>query len=190
LLKNKVFIVLHLLSHINMTRKVVLARKFDHTLDDLAELTEEVNGILFYRKQEIYCPVEAIFITGKGTAGHVRSEQERINIVNDFFDRTPGYQFVKFHTHSKGTIRKFGDFYATHFSQGDIAGYDEQLKTNPDFIGMVATPTTKLLYAPDNPTLKIVNDFPSEANQRIHIKLRDIARTRGYDLRKLQARRK
>ena len=173
-----------------MVRKVLLAREFDRTLDELAELNEEVNGILLYRPQRHYCPVEAIFMTGKGNVGHVRAEQERMDIANEFFSGNPDYLFVKFHTHSKGTIKRFGDFHATHFSEGDIESYDEQLKTNPEFIGMVVTPRTKLLYAPDNPTLRIVNGFPSEANQSIRKELTDIARARGYDIRRLQATKK
>ena len=173
-----------------MSRQVLLAREFDRTLDDLADLNEEVNGALIYRPQGDYCPIEAIFMTGKGNVGHVRAEQQRMDVVNEFFNRNPAYRFVKFHTHSKGTIRKFGDFYATNFSDGDIGSYEEQLRTNPEFIGMVATPRTKLLYAPDNPTLRVVGGSPSETNQRIHRELKEIARTMGYDIQSYQARRK
>ncbi len=173
-----------------MGRIVLLAREFNNTLERLAEANEEVNGVLLYRQQEEYCPVEAIFMTGVGTSGHVREEQGRIDLLNVFFRNNPDYRIVKFHTHSLGTIRDCGEYWADHFSSGDIALYKRHLVHNPELIGMVITPTTKLLYAPDKPTLRIVNGFPSEANQRIHRELRDIAGELGYDMDKLKATRR
>jgi len=49
-----------------MAREVILARKFKSTLEDLTQLKEEVNGALPYRLQGNYCPIESIFVTGKG----------------------------------------------------------------------------------------------------------------------------
>src|SRR3989339_1491985 len=102
-----------------MGRKVLLPREIDRRLDNLTELVEEVDGILLYRRQGDYCPIEALFMTGVGSAGHVQAQPDRMEVANDFFRRNPDYQFVKFHTHSKETIDKFGDYYAKHFSQGD-----------------------------------------------------------------------
>ena len=170
-----------------MPRTIVLARQFDSTLDELATIDKESNGVLLYRRQDDYLPIENIFMTGIGSEGHVQAEQERMNIVNEFFRRHPDYNFVKFHTHTAGTIRKHGDYYATHFSEGDIRSYEAQLRDNPDFIGMVVTPKTKLLYAPDNPNIKIVQNFPSKADSRINAELKQIAATMGYDLRRFEA---
>ena len=173
-----------------MPRTIVLARQFDSTLDELASLDRESNGILLYRRQEDYCPIESIFMTGIGTTGHVSAEKERMDIANEFFRRHLDYNFVKFHTHSRGTISEHGDYYATHFSEGDNQSYEAQLRDNPDFIGMVVTPSIKLLYAPDNPTIRIVRGFPSEANSRINAELKQIAATMGYDIRRFEATRK
>ena len=70
-----------------------------------------------------------------------------------------------------------------------IRSYDEQLKYNPNFIGMVVTPRTKLLYAPDKPTIQLVDGFPNSANQRIHDELTQIASDMGYDLGVFRANR-
>ncbi|MBI2658306.1 hypothetical protein HYX08_06470 [Candidatus Woesearchaeota archaeon] len=146
--------------------------------------------ILLYRPQGRYCPIEAIYMTARGNPGHVRAEDQRMDVVNEFFRRNPDYGFVKFHTHSQGTIRIFGEQFATHFSEGDLRSYEEQLRTNPEFIGMVVTPETKLLYAPDNPTIRVVSGFPSEANERIHRELEEIKRAFGYDFPSLTATRR
>ena len=173
-----------------MTRIVLLPRQFDATLEELASLEQESNGILLYKRQGNFLPVEYIFMTGIGTGGHVQADQKRMDVANEFFKRNPAYNYVKFHTHSKGTGRQFGDYFATHFSAGDIETYREQLKENSDFIGMVVTPTTKLLYAPDNPTIGIVRHFPSKANSKIQVELAQIAAVMGYDLGKFQATRR
>ena len=170
-----------------MSRIVLLAREFDRRLNELTSLEQEVNGVLLYRLQGRYCPIETIYMTGLGTAGHVQASQNKLVTANEFFRRNPEYSCVKFHTHSRGTI-KINEYYATHFSQADINSYDNRLKEDADFIGMVVTPTTKLLYAPDNPTLRLVEGFPSEAEIRINNELSQIALELGQDTSRFTAR--
>ena len=93
-----------------MARKVLLPREIDERLDNLTGLVKEIDGILLYRKQADYCPIEALFMTGVGSAGHVQAQPDRMEVANELFRRNPDYRFVKFHTHSKGTIEKFGDY--------------------------------------------------------------------------------
>lgn len=175
-----------------MTRKVLLPREIESRLDSLTGLVEEVNGILLYRQQKDYCPIEATFMTGVGNEGHVQSTSDRMEIANEFFKRNPDYQFVKFHTHSKGTIDKFGDHYARHFSQGDIDGIKEQLSHDRDFMAMLITPETKLLSGIDNPELVRVDTFPGyeKRSKGVSQSLKVIAENLGYDISKLQARKK
>ena len=175
-----------------MTRKVLLPRELDGRLSNLTELTEEVDGILLYRRQDDFCPIEALFMTGVGSAGHVQAQPERMEVANEFFRRNPNYQFVKFHTHSKGTIERFGQYYARHFSQGDIDGIKEQLGYDKNFMVMLVTPETKLLCGIDNPELLIVNDFPGYQNrsQAVSQSLNVIAENLGYDISRLQATRR
>ena len=175
-----------------MTRTVLLPRDIEGRLNNFTELTQEVDGILLYRRQGDYCPLEQIFMTGVGTEGHVQAHPERMEVANEFFRRNPDYQFVKFHTHSKGTIERFGHYYARHFSQGDIDGIKEQLRDNRNFMAMLVTPETKLLSGIDNPELVVVNDFAGYQNrsQAVSQALKVIAGNLGYDIISLPATRR
>jgi hypothetical protein len=175
-----------------MARKVLLPREIDERLNNLTGLVEEVDGILLYRRQGDYCPIEALFMTGVGSAGHVQAQPDRMEVANEFFRRNPNYQYVRFHTHSKATIERFGDHYARHFSQGDIDGINEQLRDDRDFMAMLITPETKLLSGIDNPELRVVPDSESykTRSQAINIQLNQIARHLGYDISGLQATRR
>ena len=175
-----------------MTRKVLLPRKIDRKLDNLTGLVEEINGILLYRRQGDYCPIEALFMTGVGSMDHVQAQSDRMEVANEFFSRNPDYQFVKFHTHSKGTIERFGEYYARHFSRGDIDGIKEQLQYNRNFMAMLVTPEIKLLSGIDNPKLVIVNDFSryKSRSQAVNQSLKAIAENLGYDISKFQATRR
>lgn len=175
-----------------MARKVLLSKDIERRLDNLTGLTQEVDGILLYRRHGDYCPLEHIFMTGVGTEGHVQAHPERMEVANHFFRRNPHYQFVKFHTHSKDTIKRFGDYYARNFSQGDIDGTKEQLRYDRDFMAMLVTPETKLLSGIDNPELLVVNDFSGYQNrsQLISQVLKVIAENLGYDISKLPATRR
>ena len=174
-----------------MTRIVLLPEELEYRLDELTTLKDEVNGVVFYRLQEErYCPIEKLCITGKGSPGHVSADPERVEIVNRFLDKHEEYRFIKFHTHSKGTIAQFGDYYATHFSQSDLDIYNEQLAMEPEFIGMVITPVTKLLHGADDPLLKIVEGYPINADIRISQELDSIAEAEGYVLEAFQSKRR
>ena len=175
-----------------MARKVLLPREINGRLDSLTELVEEVDGILLYRRQGDYCPIEALFMTGVGSAGHVQAQPDRMEVANEFFRRNPDYQIVKFHTHSKGTIARFGKYYARQFSQGDIDGIKEQLRYDRDFMAMLVTPETKLLSGIDNPELMVVNGFHGYQNrsQAVSQSLKVIAENLGYDISRFQATRR
>lgn len=165
-------------------RIVLLPRELETKLDNLVPIEDEVNGILLYKLQEgddaRYCPIACVYMTGEGIPGHAQADPQRMDVANKFFRRHPDYRFVKFHTHCNGTIARFGEYYAMHFSPGDIEGYEEQLTHVPDFIGMVVTPQTKLLYAPDNPKLRIVDTYPEELDRQIQEELMAIAQEKGF----------
>lgn len=167
-------------------RVVLLPRELDETLDELAGIKDETNGVLLYRLQEgksgRYCPAVALYMTAKETPGHVKAEPQRMEVVNEFFQRHPDFRFVKWHTHSRGTIRMCGEYFATHFSGADTSDYDRRIEEEPSFIGMVATPVTKLLYAHDNPRLKVIENFSEGLSAQISEELIGIAQSKGYDL--------
>ncbi|MBS3174239.1 hypothetical protein J4399_07820 [Candidatus Woesearchaeota archaeon] len=86
-------------------------------------------------------------------------------------------------THSIGTIKVFGEYYATNFSQEDINIYEEQIKHDSRFIGLVITPQTKLLYGRNNPILKIIDQPIPKISYQINNEIRKIASQRGYELK-------
>ena len=144
-----------------MSREVVLARKFDIDLDKLAASDRESNGVLLYRRAGDHLLVECVHMTGIGTEGHVSADPRRLAVGTEFLRRHSGYGYIKFHTHCVETIRRHDLYFATHFSNADIESYNVSLEDYPEFIGMVVTPLTKLLYAPDEPTLRVDDGFPS-----------------------------
>lgn len=170
-------------------RKVLLPREISKKLTDLTRLVEEVNGILLYRRRGIYCFIDALFITGTGIAGHVDALLERVKIINEFFRVNSDYQFIKFHTHSKGTIEKFGQYFAKNFSREDINYIKKQLKHNRDYIEMLVTPEIKILSGIDNPELVVVNNHSGYKNksQAVSQSLEIIAKDLGYNIDKLPA---
>lgn len=178
-----------------MQRKVLLPRELERRLDTLAKVEQEVGGVLLYRQKEIYCPLEKLFITGVGSVGNVQSIPERMEIVNEFFKRNTNYRFVKFHTHSVGTIRECGEYFATHFSQQDIEGVEgdggmkQRLREDSKYIAMLVTPETKLLYGNGCLSLRVVNEFRGYRNRSrgISQSLRTIAKNLGYDIDNLPA---
>lgn len=175
-----------------MARRVLLPHEIGIRLHRATNAIEEINGVLFYRAKGSDCPIESFFLTGVGNPGHVASKPERIEVVNEFLRRNPAYRFVKPHTHSVETIRQFGLYYVDHFFKGDFESYEDQLKHNPEFIGMLVTPRKMLLYGADNPRLEIVRDSQTYRlnNGVIHQELKDIAREMGHNLGTLTARMK
>lgn len=178
-----------------MKRKIILPKVLSDRLDELAKLENETNGVLFYRNrgnQENECPCEGIYITNVGTEGHVQAPADKINLINQFLQRNPEYRFIKFHTHTIGTIRRYGQHYATNFSEGDIAGIKAQLKAEREFIALLITPERKLISGIDNPELVVAERvLEYEMNhQRIHEQLQGIGRELRIPQEGLQNRRK
>jgi len=160
-----------------MPRKIILPRELEGRLKGLTSLKEESNGILLYRKRGDLCPIEAIYITGVGSPGHVQADPEKMEVANQFFQNYPDYRLVKFHTHTKGTVAQYGERYATKFSEGDIEGVKEQLRQDPEFISMLVTPEKTLLSGIDNPQLDIVerSEDYEKNHEFVETELKDIA---------------
>lgn len=175
-----------------MGRIVLLTPELSERLDGLTKVEDEMNGVLFYKPQNTestqYCPLIKLFLTGVGSPGHVISEPQRIEIVNDFLRANSEYSFVKFHTHSVGTIRLYGNYYSSNFSEGDIQSYNEQIRFDPNFIGMLVTSQTKLLYGLDNPILKPARCTSNSEEEKITSQLATIASKKGYSLERFLAR--
>lgn len=170
-------------------RTVLLPQELNQQLDCLTLLVQEVKGVLFYRLQGDYCPLEYLLMTGVGTAGHVVSDPRRLKVVNEFFSRNTNYHCVEFHTHSAGTIDKYGRWYAQHFSEGDRRTIATKINEDSQYIHLLVTPETKLLCGVDNPQLQIVNGFSDYLQRKyvVDIAIQRIAQEKGYTFERLEA---
>ena len=130
-------------------------------------------------------------MTGVGTTGHVQADPRYMQVLNMFFDQHPSYRFIKFHTHSKGTIARHGRYFAENFSSEDIAGIQEQLGYDDRFIALLVTPVKKVLVGRDRPELVVVPDDHHflERDQQIRQELQSIASQSGIELPHFFARR-
>ncbi len=164
-------------------RRILLPRTLDRKLQRLAELEWETNGILLYSQEpvsdsQIDCSVEALYLTGIGTATHVQADPERMRTANEYFRRHPDVRSVKWHTHCRGT----GEVWFDRLSQQDIDSYEAQLEHDGRFIGMMVSPTRKILYGRERITLETIPD-PSGFIQHQRIierELKQVARSLGY----------
>lgn len=152
-----------------MSRTIILPLKILKGLTKFTEFREESNGVLLYSQQGEECFVEAVYVTGIGSEGKVQSEEMKSKAVFGFLKENPEYNFIKFHTHTVGTVEQFGDKYAREFSQGDISGIKERLKDDPHYMAMLVTPETYLLTGKDSPILRIVKQ--SELYEQNHEKI-------------------
>ena len=170
-----------------MSRRIILAEELRNRLNQLTTVRQEVNGVLLYRQVGERCPIEGMYVTAIGTEGHVKASDEKVKIVNEFFNRNPDHRYVKFHTHTVETVKKYGDYYAKHFSSGDIEGIKEQLKADKEYIAMLVTPEKMLLSAIDNPNLEVVSNLReyTENNRKITEEFRKIIRDLGIEQERL-----
>jgi len=161
----------------------VLSNRLDGILKNLAELKEETNGVLLYepveRTDHVDCRVDHLYMTGVGTAGHVKADQTRMDIINEFFQRHPEYRFVKWHTHSRGT----GEHWHKRLSQGDIDSYREQMRQDPEFMGMMVSPSGRILVARKGTAdMEIVPTWAGfeEKSKYLHDEILHSANSLGY----------
>ncbi len=175
-----------------MSQIVALPKTLENTLDALIAVNQESNGVIWTKRKGRINVCTSIFMTGIGDDSHVEANEERIRLVNVFLEKNPQYCFVKFHTHTYATIQKHGEYYAEHFSTGDIQGYQEQLQHNPDFLAMVVTPVKKLLYGRDNPELVVIADPKNflQESAIIDLSVRIMARFLNINLDNFSAKKK
>ena len=134
-------------------------------MESLAQMDEEISGVLLYRQYGDFCAVEGIFLTGGGDAGSVEPEKERVEVLNKFLRMNPEYRFVEFHTHSKGTLKAYGNRYARSFSFGDIRAIHSQLERDSQYMHLLVTPETQILYGADSPELAPESPMPDNARK-------------------------
>ncbi len=154
-----------------MSRVIRIPQTIEARLKNLTQVDDETNGVLLYEQEGNVCNISTLFMTGHGTPGHVIADPNRVAIVNEFFARNPNVGYVKFHSHTRKTVDKFGDRYLRQFSQGDLDSYKEQFQSDKEFIAMLVTSETELTCGLDNPNIEIVPDtldFIEKENQIAH----------------------
>lgn len=108
--------------------------------------SDEVTGGLAYKKKWesgriSKLLVTAMYITGSGSEGYVKSDSKKIRVFNKFMEESDTDGFIEFHTHSQGTINQFGQYYAKNFSEGDMRTFQQMKSEDPRYISMLFTPT-------------------------------------------------
>lgn len=172
-----------------MPRKVILPTEVSNNLDNLVNITEEVSGVLFYRPTADYCAVESMFILGVGLPNKVIDDEHRLKVTNTFFQQNPEYHYIKFHTHSKQTIYRYGEYFAENFSSQDLNEINKNIKLDKYFMAILVTPKIKLIMGYDSP-LMFIGNYPEykELHNQIQQKLETIASNLGYELNPLVAK--
>ncbi len=130
---------------------IVVPRHLHDRLKRLAELEHETNGFFTYTSQVVsgrtLWQVHSFHMLGRGSAYHVSAHPAYLEAGNRFLEHlrrqspAAGYEFLKVHTHCRGTGLEWFD----KFSQGDYAGVQAELNGgNPGFTLMMFSPTHSL----------------------------------------------
>ncbi len=188
------------------TRRLVVPKVIGKNLHGLTSLLEETKGALIYPRGLTYTPLKTLpekdyvaymYITGTGPPLCVPGDIRRNMVVNTFLERNPDYRFVDFHTHSKGTIAKYGKYYLSNFSPGDEEAIRDSFKNNPDYRHLLVTPARFKLVGRNPHTGEVVGQrFTMENyrgfqsfNQIIREAFAKIKKDLGYNLEPFEANR-
>ncbi len=153
-----------------MARTVVLPGEIDRKATNLAaRLQEEVHGVLLYSPFQSLCPIDYMLVTGIGTQSHVQALPRRLDLLNEFFRRNPSYRYAEFHTHSAGTIRDCGEYFARNFSGGDNQTIEQRFADDSSYIHVLFTPVTKLVASRDGSKVVVIDNLPGYEERSIAV---------------------
>lgn len=146
----------------------------------MANEQNEVNGVLFFRREGIYGPVDYLMLTGEGDISNTSPDEQRLDVAQTFLDNFPEYGFVQFHTHSSGTISQFPSV-ARSFSDGDRRSIEQILEKNPEYLHLLATPEVQIMYGQTD-DVELINSSNEYLNRSANIDavLRTIVEAKGY----------
>ena len=165
-----------------MTRNVIIPEDILENLELLTGMENEINGILPYRMatqgETTNCVVESSFFTGAGTGASVSRDPQRLKAINQFLQENPEYRIIDFHTHPE----RLGSHWHQHFSDQDVKTFRDHLKDDPLYIGMLVTPTHKIIWAPDKPELKTCPPLPKFMHEGLQRKIVEAAERIGIRL--------
>lgn len=120
--------------------KVFLPEKFrDSLVDNASRYKEEIAGFFICRKAGRDYTALKMVMTGVGDEQSVDPSSRKYDALNELLNKHKKYEYVDFHTHSRGTINKYGDGYGKDWSRGDIDNFE---RASDGYIGMLFTPDT------------------------------------------------
>ncbi len=170
-----------------MPRKVILPTDIANSLHETASIYNEIIGVALYRKEDDYCLIDTFSLTGVGDSFNASDDPARLAVLNRFLKLNPSYGFIHTHTHSKGTIRDYGEHVARGFSGRDMQEIEKNIAENRDYMAMLITPEGIALEGYDDPQL-IVTDFPHREKE-VQDALKIIANEMGYKLSGIEVQR-
>lgn len=173
-------------SDLNTPKKgnvVVLSKNHYEQITLATEINNEVTGVLIGGEEIIngdtYFTTNYVYVLGVGTAGSCLPEQRKIDVVNrivkEMNEEGKAYTMIQFHTHTKGTIEKYGEYYTDHFSSGDYNSFEaaERESERGIYNHVLFTPThiltwgkTKLSVLVTKNKNAIIDDNQLEFHQR------------------------
>ncbi len=171
-----------------MARTIVLPYEINDKVTNLAaKLQEEVCGVLLYTQHQELCPVEYLFITGAGKVNQVSTLPTRLAVLNEFYKLVPAMKYVEFHTHSAGTIRDCGEYYARNFSGQDQQMMLERFSDDPAYLHLLFTPVKKILASCDDSQATVIKAWSNyrKRSREIGTALNLIAQEMEIDISQL-----
>lgn len=120
--------------------KVFLPEKFRDKLMSNADIyNEEIAGFFICRKVGRDYTALKMILTGIGDEQNVDPNSTKYDALRELLNKYQKYDYVDFHTHSRGTIDKYGDKFGQGWSERDR----ENIRSKSDgYIGMLFTPET------------------------------------------------
>ncbi|MBP7708763.1 hypothetical protein KA107_03685 [Candidatus Pacearchaeota archaeon] len=159
-------------------RNIIIPGEISSELKGLVEQRNESQGVLLYSAYpadgELICPVFNFYKTGEGTPGHVSADERKLQAINSFLRQNSGvYSPIIWHSHSRGTVETFGDYFARNFSQEDLRVINKRTSEDPLYLAMLSTPIAHLVSGKGDVSLTFINDFEGfqERNAEINRQL-------------------
>lgn len=144
-----------------MDRKILLPNELKEELFGLTRRNNEVRGFLLYRPTicdgSLICPLEEHITLAEGTESSVLMDQLNSRLMQEFLSQT-NYVFLDSHTHSEGSVARYGEYVASNFSYGDLYEFAKTRRTNPQYLHLLITPKRLLLNGENAEIIEVSDD--------------------------------
>ena len=127
--------------------ELYLLRRFEKRLRKLTLLPAEINGCLIYLPINNKDFIVYSRILGSNSSDvNTEANPQRLYITQEFLKENPEYGFVEFHTHTKNTIKKYGEYHAKNLSANDIEAILKNYCSNDIYRHLLVTPQVLKLH--------------------------------------------